>query len=95
PSSLNLPPHVPTSLPLPSAPLPPLPASLFIPPLGEIRALQAREQARADALEGTGYSTVVGPNNMPPKRTARTARVAAATTTTAATATPMTTAAIE
>ncbi|GJX18146.1 putative reverse transcriptase domain-containing protein [Tanacetum coccineum] len=32
PSSLHLPPHVPTSLPLPSSPLPPLPASLFIPP---------------------------------------------------------------
>ncbi|GKA51632.1 hypothetical protein Tco_0744828, partial [Tanacetum coccineum] len=28
PSSLHLPPHVPTSLPLPSSPLPPLPASL-------------------------------------------------------------------
>ncbi|GJY86468.1 hypothetical protein Tco_0500494 [Tanacetum coccineum] len=32
PSSLHLPPLVPTSLPLPSSPLPPLPASLFIPP---------------------------------------------------------------
>ncbi|GKD24678.1 hypothetical protein Tco_1230892 [Tanacetum coccineum] len=32
PSSLHLPPYVPTSLPLPSSPLPPLPASLFIPP---------------------------------------------------------------
>ncbi|GKB62549.1 hypothetical protein Tco_0918735 [Tanacetum coccineum] len=32
PSSLHLPPPVPTSLPLPSLPLPPLPASLFIPP---------------------------------------------------------------
>ncbi|GKE92685.1 hypothetical protein Tco_1573780, partial [Tanacetum coccineum] len=32
PSSLHLPPHVPTSLPLPSSPLPPLPPSLFIPP---------------------------------------------------------------
>ncbi|GJS10985.1 hypothetical protein Tco_0367781 [Tanacetum coccineum] len=32
PSSLHLPPHVPTSLPLPSSSLPPLPASLFIPP---------------------------------------------------------------
>ncbi|GKC44631.1 hypothetical protein Tco_1062353, partial [Tanacetum coccineum] len=34
PSSLHVPPHVPTSLPLPSSPLPPippLPASLFIP----------------------------------------------------------------
>ncbi|GKC46916.1 hypothetical protein Tco_1064638, partial [Tanacetum coccineum] len=33
PSSLHLPPHVPTSLPLPSSPLPSLPALLFIPPL--------------------------------------------------------------
>ncbi|GKE20219.1 hypothetical protein Tco_1431731, partial [Tanacetum coccineum] len=32
PSSLHLPPHVLTSLPLPSSLLPPLPASLFIPP---------------------------------------------------------------
>ncbi|GJT54065.1 hypothetical protein Tco_0989119 [Tanacetum coccineum] len=32
PSSLHLPPPVPTSLPLPSSPLPPLPASLSIPP---------------------------------------------------------------
>ncbi|GKB92716.1 hypothetical protein Tco_0964988 [Tanacetum coccineum] len=32
PSSLHLPPPVPTSLPLPSSPLPPLPVSLFIPP---------------------------------------------------------------
>ncbi|GJZ27218.1 hypothetical protein Tco_0571471 [Tanacetum coccineum] len=32
PSSLHLPPPVPTSLPLPSLPLPPLPASLFISP---------------------------------------------------------------
>ncbi|GKF47204.1 hypothetical protein Tco_0137006, partial [Tanacetum coccineum] len=32
PSSLHLPPNVPTSLPLPSSPLLPLPASLFIPP---------------------------------------------------------------
>ncbi|GKF25118.1 hypothetical protein Tco_0081012, partial [Tanacetum coccineum] len=31
PSSLHLPPHVPTSLPLPLSPLPSLPASLFIP----------------------------------------------------------------
>ncbi|GKE25456.1 hypothetical protein Tco_1440840, partial [Tanacetum coccineum] len=31
PSSLHLPPYVPTSLPLPSSPLPPLLASLFIP----------------------------------------------------------------
>ncbi|GKC17014.1 retrovirus-related pol polyprotein from transposon TNT 1-94 [Tanacetum coccineum] len=33
PSSLHLPPHVPTSLPLPSSPLPPLPVLLFILPL--------------------------------------------------------------
>ncbi|GJX68765.1 putative reverse transcriptase domain-containing protein [Tanacetum coccineum] len=33
PSSLHLPPPVPTSLPLPSSPLPPLPVSLFILPL--------------------------------------------------------------
>ncbi|GJV14463.1 hypothetical protein Tco_1359786 [Tanacetum coccineum] len=32
PSSPHLPPPVPTSLPLPSSPLPPLPASLFISP---------------------------------------------------------------
>ncbi|GKA92818.1 hypothetical protein Tco_0814743 [Tanacetum coccineum] len=32
PSLLHLPPHVPTSLPLPSSPLPPLPTLLFIPP---------------------------------------------------------------
>ncbi|GJV79641.1 putative reverse transcriptase domain-containing protein [Tanacetum coccineum] len=32
PSSLHLPPPVPTLLPLPASPLPPLPASLFIPP---------------------------------------------------------------
>ncbi|GJW17810.1 hypothetical protein Tco_0025246 [Tanacetum coccineum] len=32
PLSLHVPPHVPTSLPLPSSPLPPLPALLFIPP---------------------------------------------------------------
>ncbi|GJU28476.1 hypothetical protein Tco_1167097 [Tanacetum coccineum] len=32
PSSLHLPPPVPTSLPLPLSPLPPLPALLFIPP---------------------------------------------------------------
>ncbi|GJR46589.1 hypothetical protein Tco_1314692 [Tanacetum coccineum] len=31
PSSLHLPPHVPTSLPLPSSPLPLLPSSMFIP----------------------------------------------------------------
>ncbi|GKC28932.1 hypothetical protein Tco_1036226, partial [Tanacetum coccineum] len=44
--------------------------------LGEIRALQARDQARADAPEGTGS---IAYNNMPPKRTsAATVRAAAA-----------------
>ncbi|GKC35035.1 hypothetical protein Tco_1047419, partial [Tanacetum coccineum] len=37
PSSLHLPPPVPTSLPLPSSPLPPLPASLSVPPLVDRR----------------------------------------------------------
>ncbi|GKE49967.1 hypothetical protein Tco_1481225 [Tanacetum coccineum] len=37
PSSLHLPPPVPTSLPLPSSPLPLLPVSLFIPPLVDRR----------------------------------------------------------
>ncbi|GJR38282.1 putative reverse transcriptase domain-containing protein [Tanacetum coccineum] len=37
PSSLHLPPPVPTSLPLPSSPLPPLPVLLFIPPLVDHR----------------------------------------------------------
>ncbi|GKC82490.1 hypothetical protein Tco_1138207 [Tanacetum coccineum] len=37
PSSLHLPPQVPTALPLPSSPLSPLPASLFIPPLVDHR----------------------------------------------------------
>ncbi|GJU25097.1 putative reverse transcriptase domain-containing protein [Tanacetum coccineum] len=63
--------------------------------LGEIRALQAREQARADATKGTA-SSVVGPNNMPPKRTSaatKTARTTAATA--AAAAAPMTAAAVE
>ncbi|GKF03710.1 hypothetical protein Tco_0030633 [Tanacetum coccineum] len=55
--------------------------------LGEIRALQARDQARADAPKGTA-STAVGlvfsflvsdnHNNMPPRRSSATARVAAA-----------------
>ncbi|GKE31430.1 hypothetical protein Tco_1450752 [Tanacetum coccineum] len=37
PSPPHLPPPVPTSLPLPSSPLPPLPVSLFIPPLVDRR----------------------------------------------------------
>ncbi|GJZ64183.1 putative reverse transcriptase domain-containing protein [Tanacetum coccineum] len=55
--------------------------------LGEIRALQARDQARADAPEGTA-STAVGlvfsflvsdnHNNMPPRRSSATARAVAA-----------------
>ncbi|GJZ38191.1 putative reverse transcriptase domain-containing protein [Tanacetum coccineum] len=66
--------------------------------LGEIRALQARDQARADAPEGTA-STAVGlvfsflvsdnHNNMPPRRSSATARAAAAA------AAPMTAAAVE
>ncbi|GKC37212.1 hypothetical protein Tco_1049596, partial [Tanacetum coccineum] len=47
--------------------------------LGEIRALQARDQTRVDAPEGAGSSAL---NNMPPKRTS-------------AAATPMTAVAIE
>ncbi|GJX33280.1 putative reverse transcriptase domain-containing protein, partial [Tanacetum coccineum] len=68
--------------------------------LGEIRALYARDQARADAPEGTA-STTVGlvfsflvsnnHNNMPPRRSSATARAAAA----AVAAVPMTVAAVE
>ncbi|GKD63579.1 hypothetical protein Tco_1305687, partial [Tanacetum coccineum] len=207
PPSLHLPPHVPTSVPLPLSPLPPLPASLLIPPpvdrredtpeaelppckrlclttltsryevgessiaaprpagghridygfigtldaktrrqraeegykthawmqdhcidaqdsliaaltaqvsslqghlattLGEIRALQARDQARADAPEDTA-STVVGlvisflvsdnHNNMPPRRSSAIARLAAAARAAAiVAASPMTAAAVE
>ncbi|GJY89101.1 hypothetical protein Tco_0503729 [Tanacetum coccineum] len=44
--------------------------------LGQIQALQARDQTHADDLEGAGSSAL---NNMPPKRTfAATTRVAAA-----------------
>ncbi|GJX47282.1 putative reverse transcriptase domain-containing protein [Tanacetum coccineum] len=166
PSSLHLPPPVPTSLPLPSSPLPPLPASLFIPPtvdltedileaelpphllevierimgllalwvprsdireprrsvleqdtqdiyaviedtqdrqtqlfqrvdglgqlsaaLGQIQALQARDQTHADDPEGAASTA----NNMPPRRTsATTARVVAAVA-----AAPMTVAVVE
>ncbi|GKC18891.1 reverse transcriptase domain-containing protein, partial [Tanacetum coccineum] len=55
--------------------------------LGEIRALQARDQARMDAPEGTAsmavglvFSFLVSDNhnNMPPKRTSAAARAAAA-----------------
>ncbi|GJY95888.1 hypothetical protein Tco_0512249, partial [Tanacetum coccineum] len=65
--------------------------------LGEIRALQAREHARADVPEGTGSSS----NNIPPKRTsatktARTAAATAAVVAAAAAATaPITAAAVE
>ncbi|GJU67194.1 retrotransposon protein, putative, ty3-gypsy subclass [Tanacetum coccineum] len=60
--------------------------------LGEIRALQAREQDRADVPEDTNTSTVVGPNNMPPKRTSAATKTARAA---AAAAAPMTAAAVE
>ncbi|GJY36761.1 hypothetical protein Tco_0422139, partial [Tanacetum coccineum] len=68
--------------------------------LGEIRALQARDQARADAPEGTASMAVglVFPflvsdnhNNMPPRRSSATARVVAA----AAAAAPITAADVE
>ncbi|GJY96701.1 hypothetical protein Tco_0513611 [Tanacetum coccineum] len=71
PSSLHLPPHVPTSLPLPSSPLPPLPASLFIPPHGFIGTLDAktrRQRARevwedtAEAVEEVAPTTLKGVN---------------------------------
>ncbi|GKC02698.1 hypothetical protein Tco_0994308 [Tanacetum coccineum] len=68
--------------------------------LGQIQALQARDQTHADDREGTA-STAVGlvfsflvsdnHNNMPPRRSSATARVAAAD----AAATPMTAAAVE
>ncbi|GKE61057.1 hypothetical protein Tco_1511424, partial [Tanacetum coccineum] len=64
--------------------------------LGEIRVLQARDQARGDAPEGTGSSAQ---NYMPPRRSSAIARVAAAVaraaTAAAAAATPMTAAAVE
>ncbi|GJW87583.1 hypothetical protein Tco_0162923 [Tanacetum coccineum] len=50
PSSLHLPPHVPTSLPLPSSPLPPLPTSLFIPP-----PVDRREDTPEAEAEEVGY----------------------------------------
>ncbi|GKC23362.1 hypothetical protein Tco_1025512, partial [Tanacetum coccineum] len=68
--------------------------------LGQIQALQARDQTHADDHEGDA-STVVGfcdpsHNNMPPRRSSTTARVvAAAARAAAAAATPMTAAAIE
>ncbi|GJU88137.1 hypothetical protein Tco_1300560, partial [Tanacetum coccineum] len=70
--------------------------------LGEIRALQARDQARAYAPEGTA-STAIGlvfsflvsdnHNNMPPRRSFATAKAAA--TAAAAAVTPITAAAVE
>ncbi|GKE33530.1 reverse transcriptase domain-containing protein, partial [Tanacetum coccineum] len=60
--------------------------------LGEIRALQARDQARADVPEGTAIMA----NNMPPRRSSATAKAAAATArAAAAAAASMTVAAIE
>ncbi|GKA49216.1 putative reverse transcriptase domain-containing protein [Tanacetum coccineum] len=61
--------------------------------LREIRVLQARDQARADAPEGNGSSAQ---NNMPPRRSSATARAAAAVARAAtAAATPLTAAAVE
>ncbi|GKE65043.1 hypothetical protein Tco_1519204, partial [Tanacetum coccineum] len=51
--------------------------------LGEIQALQAREKTRANVPDGTA-STVVGLNNMPPKRNSTATRTARATATAAA-----------
>ncbi|GKB71558.1 putative reverse transcriptase domain-containing protein [Tanacetum coccineum] len=72
--------------------------------LGEIRALQARDQARADPPEGTA-STVVGlvfsflvsdnHNNMPPRISSTTTRDIAAAARAAAAAAPMIAAAVE
>ncbi|GKF09995.1 hypothetical protein Tco_0044219 [Tanacetum coccineum] len=62
--------------------------------LGEIRALQARDQARADASEGTA-SMAVGLNNMLQRRSSATARTAAAARAAIVVATPMTAAAVE
>ncbi|GJZ30357.1 hypothetical protein Tco_0575404 [Tanacetum coccineum] len=72
--------------------------------LGEIQALQARDQARADAPEDTA-NTAVGlvfsflvldnHNNMPPRRSSATARAAVARAAAATAATPMTVAAVE
>ncbi|GJU89974.1 hypothetical protein Tco_1302397 [Tanacetum coccineum] len=59
--------------------------------LGQIQALQARDQTHADDPEGAAST-----NNMPPRRSSTTARVAAAAARAAtAAATPMTAAAIE
>ncbi|GKB93855.1 hypothetical protein Tco_0979992 [Tanacetum coccineum] len=72
--------------------------------LGQIQALQARDQTHADDREGAA-STAVGlvfsflvsdnHNNMPPRRSSATARAAAVTARAAAAATPMTAAAVE
>ncbi|GKF06763.1 hypothetical protein Tco_0037431 [Tanacetum coccineum] len=62
--------------------------------LCEIRALQAREQARAGAPEDTA-STVVGLNNMPPKRNSTATRTARAAAIAVAAAAPMTAAVVE
>ncbi|GJT15504.1 putative reverse transcriptase domain-containing protein [Tanacetum coccineum] len=60
--------------------------------LGQIQALQARDQTHPDDLEGAASTT----NNMPQRRSFATARAtAAATRTAAAAATPMTAAAVE
>ncbi|GKA02279.1 hypothetical protein Tco_0674944 [Tanacetum coccineum] len=67
--------------------------------LEQILALQARDQTHADDHEGVA-STVVGFNNMPPRRSSATARAAAtaaakAVAATAVATTPMTAAAVK
>ncbi|GKF62664.1 hypothetical protein Tco_0182718 [Tanacetum coccineum] len=65
--------------------------------LGEIRALQARDQACAEAPKGTA-STIVGLNYMPPRRSSAATRAVATATRAAAAvaaAAPMTAAAVE
>ncbi|GKE06815.1 hypothetical protein Tco_1398833 [Tanacetum coccineum] len=58
--------------------------------LGQIQAPQARDQTHADDSEGAA-STIVGFNNIPPRRSSATARAAARV----AAASPMTAAAVE
>ncbi|GJU75018.1 hypothetical protein Tco_1266423 [Tanacetum coccineum] len=94
---------VPTSLPLPSSPLPPLPSLLFIPPLVDRREdvpeaeLPPRKRLCLTALTSRcqrHWVPIVAStaNNMPPRRSSATARAVAAA---AAAATPMTAAAVE
>ncbi|GJS73786.1 reverse transcriptase domain-containing protein [Tanacetum coccineum] len=82
PSSLHLPPPVPTSLPLPLSPLPLLPASLFIPPFDCREDTFEAELPPRKRLCLTALTSRYE-NNMPPKRTSATARAAAAAAATA------------